>query len=636
VSALILVALSAQVALGAAPLEIASPAELVSPDGFPVMVRDASGAPLGALDVQVKGGVALPEGELGTARLFRIVPEQAVATVELTVRAGDREGKRSFQLGPPGSKVAIKLEPATPVKGQEKEAALTIEVTDAKGAPDPESAQPIVRANVGSIEGMQKVGPGLYRGRYLLPDTRYPEVAVIVAFAAWPHAASVHGGYGALRVPLASSIELPGRTEANAETTVTIAGRRFGPVKTDATGDFTVPVIVPPGYGKGTSLTIDRLGNKRTTQLDLSLPPADQLACVVNPAELPADGQSRARVVCAASDPFGNTVTGARVQLTTTRGKLTPPRSREGGIAEWLYVAPEALGPDVQFQAQWQQGGVTSKEAWSLSLRQGPPASLTPALSEPFVHLGFGADFTASLTDALGRNRGGSTLELASGPGSLYAIRETEPGQLRARWTASSGTPGPVALGFRAYGPMGSTPAQLVAFAEGGTLFAAAIGPAGLPVANQPLTFDGKKVTTQSNGCVALGPAVDGEHRLTHAEWPGLAVKVVVREGGKVVFPKGARPATPVATIALGLGPATPVDVKLKVDKSTIEARVESPAGEVLRGRTLAIAASKGTITDRKDQDGRTIFRVEGAGGASTVTVVDVATQVAAVIEVRP
>lgn len=633
-SALILAAYGALAALGAAPLELASPADLASPDGFPLMVRDAAGGELAGLELQVKGGVALPEGQLGSARLFRVVPDPAAGSVEVLARAGDREARRAFAVGPRGGKVAIKLEPAAPVKGQDQEAALTVEVTDASGAPDAQSAPPIVRANVGTLEGLERIGPGQYRARYLLPDTRYPEVAVIAAFAAWPHAASVHGTFGALRVPLPTAIELPGRAEANAETTVTIAGRRFGPVKTDGQGNFSVPVVVPPGYGRGTAVTVDRLGNKRTSQLDLALPPTDQLACVVNPGQLPADGQSRARVVCATSDVYGNAATGAQVKLSASRGKLTAPRAREGGVVEWLYVAPEALGADVTFQALWQQGGNSSREAWGLALLQGPPVALEASLSEPFVHLGFGADLRATLVDALGRKRGGATLELASGPGTLGPSSEPAAGQLEARWRATSGVPEPATLGVRAFGPAGAVPAQLLAFAEGGRLFAAAVDPAGLPVPGQRLRFDQREVTTGPNGCVELGAAADGEHLLEHAQWPGLAARVAVREGGKIVFPRGARPASQVASVAVVLGPPTPVDVKVKVQGAAVEARVESPDGQVLAGRALAIAASAGRIADRKETGGRVTFRVEGAVGKSTVTVVDVATRVAAVVEV--
>jgi hypothetical protein len=134
---------------------------------------------------------------------------------------------------------------------------------------------------------------------------------------------------------------------------------------------------------------------------------------------------------------------------------------------------------------------------------------------------------------------------------------------------------------------------------------------------------------------VALGPLADGDHLLQHTEWPGLSMRVAVRDGGKVVFPRGARPASPVAQVAVELGPPTPVDVKLVAQGATVEARVESPDGEVLQGRTLAISASQGQVAGRTDRAGRTAFKIEGASGPITVTVVDLATQVAAVIEVR-
>lgn len=597
--------------------------------------QSAGGAPVSAVEVQVKGGVALPEGAYGAGQLYRVIPEQAATAIELTARAGEQEGRRTFAVGPAGRQVAIKLDPPAPVKGQDQEAALTIAVTDASGKPDPDTASPIVRASVGTVEPLQRVSPGVYRARYLLPDTRYPEVAVIAAFAAWPHAASVHGSFGALRVPLATSIELPGRAEANADTAVTIAGRKFGPVKTDAAGNFKVPVVVPPGYGRGTATTVDRLGNARTSQLDLSLPPTDQLACVVNPPQLPADGLSRARVVCAASDAFGKVVTGAKVQLAASRGKLTPPRPKEGGVVEWMLVAPPELGAKVALSAVWPQGGTASKESLAVEVVQGPPATLEVRAQERFVHQGFATRLELEVEDAQKRRRPGAVVELASGPGALEAAAEQAPGSHTAAWRAA-GKEGPAELALRAWGPVGAVPAQLVAFAEGGQLFAATVDPAGLPVPGQPLRFNRQAFTTAADGCVALGPAAEGDHQLEHADWPGLATRVIVREGGKVVFPRAARPASAPAALAVEVGPPTPVDIRVRVAGGRVEARVVDRDGRPLPGRAVAVEASAGRVVLDGRDSAQVTFRVEGLSGPATVTIVDLQTQVSALVEVRP
>src|SRR6185437_10098490 len=115
-------------------------------------------------------------------------------------------------------------------------------------------------------------------------------VAVIVALSAWPDAASPFGEVAHLRVPLASAIDLPGRTEPSARMSIKIAGLEYGPTTVGRDGRFSLPVVVPPGHRYGEGLAVDRLGNRRATKVDLLLPPTNPLACVMNPVRLPRTG----------------------------------------------------------------------------------------------------------------------------------------------------------------------------------------------------------------------------------------------------------------------------------------------------------------------------------------------------------
>ncbi|MFP2913697.1 hypothetical protein ACLESD_53690, partial [Pyxidicoccus sp. 3LFB2] len=205
----------------------------------------------------------------------------------------------------PATEVRLALEPPAPVKGRDKEALLTVRMLRPDGAEDDSGAPPVVRASIGRVEGLERTGPGTYRARYVLPDTRYPEVAILVAFSAWPSPQSIHGAYGRVLVPLAASVTLPGTTEPDAQISVDIAGSSFGPVAAGSDGRFRIPIIVPPGHRIGEGRVVDRVGNVRRMPIDLMLPPTDGLACVLQPQRLPADGTSRARLVCATSDPLG-------------------------------------------------------------------------------------------------------------------------------------------------------------------------------------------------------------------------------------------------------------------------------------------------------------------------------------------
>jgi hypothetical protein len=623
-------------------LELLAPQGTVSPDGFEIAVRrlDDAGKALDAKGVTLEATgatVSAPRGD-GSAKLFTLTPGEGAHKVTLKAAAGSVTASQSFTVGPPAARVSLKLEPAAPVKNRDTSAELTIEMRNAEGQPDPESAPPVLRANVGTIEHLERTGPGIYKARYVLPSTRFPEVAVVVAFSAWPHPQSVHGAFGALRVPLASSVELPGKTEANADLTIVIANQKFGPVHTAADGRFKVPVIVPPGYGMGMGTAIDRLGNKRTNPIDLALPPTDQLACVANPTQLPADGQSRARVLCATSDPYGNIATGAKVTLNAQHGKLSSPKSLDNGVVEWTWVAPSELGNGQEsLQAAWKQGGASAKEDLQIALLQGPAAKATLTTSDPYVHLGGSVEIDAAVRDALDRPRAGATLALVAGGGRLDDVHEAKPGDIKARWHAPDEAPtGPSSLAVRAWGPVGGEPARIACWVENGRLWAAVTDLAGLPVPAQPLKVGAQDVTTNAEGVVDLGPLKDVDVSLRHRDWPGLTADLHVREGGQLVFPRAARPGSAPANHPVTLGPSVPVVVRVEAKGKLVTWWVETPDGKLLDGRDVEVELSEGKQGPSTKRDGHTQFELSGLKGPVTVSVVDVATQVLAMVEVQP
>ena len=618
-------------------VELLAPSGTVSPDGFfaGVRAREGGAAPVATLTADEAEVFAAPTE--GPVRVFRVLPISGARAVTLHLKSGGVSVDRALQVGPPGQGVSLKLEPAAPVKNRDASAQLTIEMRNAKGEADPESAPPVLRANVGTIEGLTKVGPGVYRARYVLPTTRYPEVAVVVAFSAWPHPQSVHGSFGALRVPLASSVDLPGKTEGNAEMAIVIANQKFGPVHAGADGRFKLPVVVPPGYGTGVGTAVDRLGNRRVSNIDLMLPPTDQLACVVNPTQLPADGVSRARVLCATSDVYGNIATGAKVVLSARKGRLSAPHALDNGVTEWFYAAPAELSAPDALQASWKQGPASAREELEIALLQGPAASASVAESEKQLHLGAQNSFTVTVKDAQGRKRSQAQVALGGGEGSLVSRDEIAPGEMRLVWRApSDGEPRVVPVELRAFGPVGTEPARIVSWAQSGQLFAAVTDLAGLPVPAQKLRWNGGEVVTDAEGVVALGPATDGDVTIRHVEWPGLQADVQVRDRGRVVFPSGARPAAPTIRVEQQLLPAVPINVRLVVKGREVTWWLETNDGKLVEGRAVDVSLSKGVASAAAVKDGRTRFTVGSIDGPATISIVDVETQVMALAEVRP
>ncbi len=636
----VLVAALVPFAAHADRLELLGPDSTVSPDGFDVAVRlvneQGQTADAKAAAVEIEGGAAGAAHSDGPIKVFTITPSDRSVKVKATV--GGAVATKSFTVGPPAARVSLKLEPAAPVKNRDTSAQLTIEMRNAEGQPDPESAPPVLRANVGSIEALEKVGAGLYRARYVLPTTRFPEVAVVVAFSAWPHPQSVHGAFGALRVPLAAAVELPGKTEANADLTLLIANKPFGPVRTAADGRFKIPIVVPPGYGMAKGTAVDRLGNKRSNPIDLMLPPTDQLACVVSPTQLPADGQSRARVLCATSDPFGNIATGAKVALSSQRGRLSAPRMLDNGVSEWTWVAPAELGDGKEeLLAQWKQGPVSAREDLQVTLVQGPAAAATVTTTDPFVHVGGSVPLAVQVKDALGRPRAGARLGLVSEVGELEEIAESGPGKLTARWRVPKDADvGKTAIQVRAWGPVGAEPARIACWVEGSRLLAAVTDLAGLPVPTQKLKAGARDVTTDDEGVIDLGPVADTDLSLRHGAWPGLSANLHVRDAGKIVFPRATRPGSAPATVATTLAPEVPVVVRLEVKGRAVTWWVESADGKLLEGRKVDVELSEGRAGPSTVTGGRTRFEVQGLKGPASVSVVDLETQVLALAEVRP
>ncbi len=596
------VLLAGSLARGAEPLTW-----VVPPSAIP-----AGGASLiagGAAPRVVEGGAIRPAS--GWPEVYEVVPSAGATGVLL------EHGGRSVRLavGPPSATVHLSLSPPSPVKGRDTEAWLTVEVRDADGKPAATSAPPVVRANVGAVEALELASPGRYRARYVLPSTRYPEVAVVVAFAAWPHPQSIEGAVGALRVAMPSAVEVPGRTEASADMSLTIAGQTFGPVRADATGAFRVPVVVPPGHGAALGTAVDRLGNRRSVQFDLHLPRTDQLSCVATPAQLPAEATSRARVWCATSDPFGGVARGAKVQLTASSGTVSAPRDVADGVVEWTWAAPtHAEAAFVTLQARWRQGpALESKDELSLELLRGPVARVEWAQAPTWAAAGSAWRATLSCLDAEGRPVAGVMVDLGK---SGHAEVSDATGRASVVLPVEADTAwGPRTVPLAAAGPFGHEPARLHVWGEGSLLLGAVADLSGRLVPHQPVDWDGRALQTGDDGVAVLGDLSARGSLLVHRVWPGLAT--VVRVDGGRVYP-GQPPRGRVAVTArFHVVPAAEVSVHVARGARGPEWWLEDAAGQVLDGREVEVRL--GDASRRVVSRGRQAIDVT-AGTAWSVT----------------
>jgi len=621
-------------------LEVLGPSGPVPPDGFSIAVvkrgRDGAPAPFTSPSVSADGAELRPAPPALPLQTFLVIPRPNAR--EVRVRAADAglRVEQRFTVGPPAERIELSLDPPAPVKGRDDHATLTVRLLKPDGSPEAESAPPVLRANVGAIEQVESAGAGVYRARYLLPKTRYPEVAILAALAPWPHPQSVHGVFGRLLVPLATSIDLPGHTEPNAQMSIEIAGARYGPVQAGPDGRFSLPVVVPPGHRFGQGLAVDRFGNKRSAKIDLMLPPTDQLACVLSPSRLPADGVSRSRVLCATSDPYGKPVGSARVLLTARRGTVQGPWPQEGGMLEWLYTAPRTttFEPDALL-ATWPAGGPTSREDLEIALEQGPAARLAIDPGERLVHRGGELAVTLSVFDAFDRPRPGATLEARPSAGEIGRVKEVAPSKFALTYVPPEAGEEPSAnLAVRAYGPQGSGPARLAAWIEGGQVHLGVTDLAGLPIAGEKLLAGELSATTGADGTAALGAVVPGKLEVSDAQWPGLRQTLFILDARRL-YPAAAPMGTRRESIAVSLAPPTPVNVRLQVEGHRVTYWVEDVHGSLLPNRRVEVSLSGGSRGPEAEAAGRRSFEV-ATSSRVTVSVADVLTGVTALAEVRP
>jgi hypothetical protein len=631
----------------AASLELLGPDAPVPPEGFSVaVVRRGADGQLEAFPpdaVKAEGAEVRPGAEATPVPTWRVVPRADAREVVVRVAVGEEALEKRYDVGPPASRMELSLEPARPVKGRDKEAKLTVRRLRPDGSPDDSGSPPVLRASTGQVEGLEHTGPGTYVARYVLPATRQPEAAILVALSAWPHPQSVHGAYGRLLVPLATSVDLPGRGEPGAQVSLEVAGTRFGPVPVGVDGRFVLPLVVPPGDSMARGEVRDSDGDVERLAIDLRLPPTNGLSCVLNPQRLPADGASQARLLCATSDAKGEPVGDARVTVKAKHGRLEGPRRDASGTLEWRYTAPGALAEDERIDVAWPQRGPTSRESLSMRLVRGSVRDVTVSLAEPLVHEGTTGQVEVVAKDASGQPRADAKVVLSPSAGEVGAAVESSPGTFVIPWRAPTNTGSRTAdLTVRAYGPLATEPARVAVWKRGDELLAGVVDLAGWPVPRQPLRVNGVEKVTGEDGVLSLGAVPRGTHRtdvvrVVHAVWKDLGVVAhLLGDRDGLVFPVAA-PLVPAPVVKqVQLGPALPVNVRMRVEGARVSCWVEDPSGKVLTDRPVHVVLSDGERGDVSVKDGLTRFTVRGAKGPVSVSVADVRTGVTAVEEVRP
>jgi len=214
--------------------------------------------------------------------------------------------------------------------GIDKEVEVAIDLT----GPEAERFAPVrALATVGTLEKLQPRAPGHFVVRYLPPDTRFPQMALLVVELA-NGAEHVHA---TARISLACATVFPFHTSGGASVTMRVGDRQFGPVVADKQGHVEIPIEVPPGIRHGQARATDRNGASRETEVDLQLPAFPRVALLA-PAGMEAG--SFAEVTVIAVDDTGAPAAADTLTLAASAGLAHPLGASAPGETRFLFEAP--------------------------------------------------------------------------------------------------------------------------------------------------------------------------------------------------------------------------------------------------------------------------------------------------------
>lgn len=592
-----ILAFALSLALGAEGA-LALPPWPLSPDGELIAVP-------GDAVPSVEGGTVEREG----GGLWRVRPEPGSEKVRIRVGA---EGVEAAVEPPPG-RILVTADPPAPVKGRDRQVRLRFDAVDPRGEPLALPSPPAVHASVGRLGALapeQGGPPGRYVATWEPSESPQPEVLGIVAIAPRCPLCATPLAQGVARLPISAAIDLPGRSDPGVATRVEVAGRSWGPVRADAAGRFSIPVVVPPGSRWASATSMSAAGNERRSRIDLQLPEAPGLHCAAWPPRLAGDGRSEAGLHCVAWTAAGGPLDPAPLRGAAEKGKIRSQRS-DAGAWSARYVPPaDGSGTDA-IAITW-GASATPRADLRVALETGAPASIAWEVEGEPAAPGVRLRASARALDARGALLGEALSADGAYSGGALQVRQTF-GDAVQRLT------------LRYALPAGAAAATLSLHRVGGEWIAAVRDAAARPVAGVEVRCgDGSRGITDARGetrCAARGEAQ------TATASGGL------RAAGWAAAPLPVPPVAVEREVTLALRPAGAVDVAATIEGRWIRWRILSPEGEPLAGRAVSVASGSVELgpVEAADGGGRCAVR----SGTGSVAVTDEESGATALVEVR-
>ncbi|MBN1962091.1 MAG: hypothetical protein JW841_14210 [Deltaproteobacteria bacterium] len=231
-----------------------------------------------------------------------------------------------------------------------------------------------VKTTAGKIENLHYIGKNQFRAFLKPPSDKFPQIAVVsvadVAKLDTGDAPQVQIAAVAFAAPL----ELNGTSEPEVQVVIDIGKNRFGPVISDTSGKFTIPVIVEPGEGWATATAKDTLGNTSHSRINLYLPVVQRLQTYIFPETIITDGEDIGWIYVTSLGPTG-APRATPLTATVKHGCIIKSEVIGTGLTRFAYLAPRIAdnsNDTLTLNApKWKMNAT-----FKIALSSGPPTTI--------------------------------------------------------------------------------------------------------------------------------------------------------------------------------------------------------------------------------------------------------------------
>ncbi|UCD84093.1 MAG: hypothetical protein JSU92_12540 [Deltaproteobacteria bacterium] len=291
-----------------------------------------------------------------------------------------------------------------------------------------EDARLTVESTLGEIAEIRNLGGGKYRTTYVLPPGRYPRTAIITIKAESRGMATID----MFLIPLVAKARIEGRTKPRSRVTMKSGKKELGIAESGETGEFELPLTIPPGYNYATLSVTDAYGNVSRKSMDFKIPKFKLMRMYITPERLLADGNSRAEIRIFLIDRYGMPQSKARIVVVASIGEVSPVREEEPGIYVADYITPAGLPGDesqrtVKVRAYIPGGGKELVESGEIKLWAGFIPIVMNLQVQPKILISDGrslANVRVELKDQAGNLLSGRPVRIVTDLGELSNMED--------------------------------------------------------------------------------------------------------------------------------------------------------------------------------------------------------------------